>query len=484
MMQSNSTENNENNRSRIFRRLRRLLRKLIWTNNHIHHSRKPVSQPIGSSKPDPVKRRRRKKSFWNNMFGNNMNWQNRLTGNVEKKESERAEEFNTTNKLQIPADNPLKNSPVVHRHRKRRKKGIFIRLIGKRVNEVQTQKLSDSIRTPGQSNSQPIHHHRKRKKNFLKQIFSKKEKKPAKLNLPGNKPQVPVEKEKVIYSDYVPYFINSTMMFLLSYLVAWLTYQMSVIVTSSLFHIDSVLFFFEVMFPVGNSSDLWSSFNIILITISGPLVSLGAGSLYFVFLIRKNKLKGNRLMFFNWLVIHSYCMFFAAFVAGVITHQGFGYVANWLYMNVFFKILVSLIFLFSLSWISFKNARHILETSNSVFRIKPKNRVIFLLGQTILPWLVGTMLLVAIKYPGFTPQHENILVYDVIIIVSVLFMIIPPFFNKQAHPRLSVEKERKQTSISKRNIMITVLALLLFRIGLAGGIHFIIQFAVNISRYM
>jgi hypothetical protein len=434
------------------------------------------------SKPDPEitkRRRRHKKKFWRKLFGGGKDWLTRLTGNMNQVRSE-------NEPVLIIPTKPAAFVSRSHRHQHGRKqKGVFNRLFGKHSKSVKQQiKPSEIGVSQGQGTQQSTSRHRKKKKSLYKRFFEKKEKKPVKLVLPSNKPQPPREKEQIIYKDYVPYFINSTMMFLLAYLAVWLTYQLAVIFTSSLFHIDSVLYFFEVMFPVGNSSELWSSFNIISITMSGPLISLAAGSLYYVFIVRRNKVTGNRLMFFNWMVIHSFCMFFAAFVAGVVTNQGFGYVANWMYMNVFFKILVSLIFLFSLSWISYRNAGHILETSNSVFRIKPKNRAFFLLCQTILPWFVGTILLVAIKYPPFTPQHENILVYDLIIIVSVLFMIVPPFFNKHAHARLSVDKERKQTRISKKSIIIVLAALIIFRTGLAGGIHFVIQFAMNISRYM
>ena len=474
----------EKNSKRIIRRLRRLMRKILWKNNHINRPRRS-SPRIPDPKPIlPVRRRRHGKSFWRKLFGRRKNWQNRLTGEQERKKIELEKEAAFIFKPQDPATKMPIPSP--QKKRRKRAEGGFLKRLSRRLSKQKQipQKPSDIIWPQAQGVQIPSSYHRKRKRNIFKRLFGKKEKKPVKLAFPLNKPLLPHEKEQVIYKAYLPYFVNSTMLFLLAYLLAWLTYQAVVIITSAFFHIDSVLFFYEVMFPVGNSSELWSSFDIILITISGPITSLVTGSLYYVFLVRNGKVKGNRLMFFNWLIIHSYCMFFAAFVAGVITNQGFGYVANWLYMNVFFKILFSLIFLFSLSWISFKNAGHILETSNSVFRIKPKNRMFFLFSQTVFPWFVGTLLLILVKYPRITPQHENILVYDLIIIVSILFMIIPPFFNKEAAPKLVVEKERRQTRISKRNIFLALLALFIFRAGLAGGLHFILHFSINVSRYM
>jgi hypothetical protein len=479
-MPSNHKGISEKNSNPLSRRLRRLIRKLLWTNNHISRPRRPKPHL-----PNPVpvtsgKRRRKQKSFWRNLFGKNKDWQTKLTGEQERiqLEKEAAFIFQPRDKVNIIPQ------PLPKKSRDKVESGFFKRLSKRPVKqEKKHSRTSEVIRPQSDGTSHTVLHHRKKKTGLFKQIFGKKEKKPPKFIPAAEKLKFPKEKELIVYKEYVPYFINSTMLFMLAYLVAWLTYQTAVIITSSFFHIDSVLFFFEVMFPVGNSSEVWNSFNIILITVSGPITSIVAGTMYYVFLVRKGRVKGNTLMFFNWLIIHSYCMFFAAFVAGVITNQGFGYVANWLYMNVFFKILFSLIFLFFLSWISYRSAGHILETSNSVFRIKPKNRITFLVTQTVLPWFIGTLLLIAIKYPRFTPQHENILVYDLIIIICVLFMVIPPFFNKHAQAHLVVEKERKQTRINKRYILIAVMAILIFRVGLAGGIHFIIHLSVSISRY-
>jgi hypothetical protein len=483
-MPKTNNENPEKGRSRFVRRLQRLMRKLLWTNNQISHHRRPSSRirskSQGSGSPGKIKRRRPKRSLREYLFGRRLDWQTRLTG--EKK-------TNIIEPQSLPSSKlPDTRNTKATRHSRHRnnkiKRGFLKNLFSRSKLVKRTLKPSEAISITEKRVQHSSVRYRKKNKNLFKRLFGRKDKKPAKLVLPSDQPHLPEEKESIIYRDYLPYFVNSTMLFMLAYLVAWLTYQIAVIITSSFFNIDSVLFFFEVMFPVGNSSHLWSSFNIILITISGPIISLIAGTLYYYFLVRKNRVKGNRLLFLNWLIVHSYCMFFAAFVAGVITNQGFGYVANWMYMNVFFKILFSLIFLFTLSWISFKGSRHILETANSLFRIRSKNRMIFLISQTVLPWLIGTLLLIVIKYPRFTPQHENILVYDLIIIVSVLFMIIPPFFNRQASPHLSVGKERKQSRISKWIVLITLIAILVFRVGLAGGIHFVIQFAVNISRYL
>jgi hypothetical protein len=269
---------------------------------------------------------------------------------------------------------------------------------------------------------------------------------------------------------------------MLAYLVAWLTHQFAVIVAAAFFHIDSVLFYYEVMFPCGVLSRLWTVSNIILITLSGPIVSLITGMLYLEFVVRQKRARGNMLMFFNWLIIHSFCMFFAAFVAGAITWRGFGYAINWSNLPIFMRIMVSAIFLFLLSLFGYLGTRFILETTNSIDRIRTKNRKIFLLNQTLLPWLFGTALLAGIKYTSLKPQHNNILAYDMIIIFGILFMIIPQFFNSRVRPNLNENKmNRNRTEISIIGIGITLLSFLVFRFVLDYGLHIFLHFSINLS---
>jgi hypothetical protein len=290
-------------------------------------------------------------------------------------------------------------------------------------------------------------------------------------------------KEKSDFRNYLPYVVNSTMMFLLAYLVAWLTNQLAVIISASFFHIDSVLFYYEVMFPIGTVSRLWTVQNIIFITFSGPFFSLVTGSLYFILIIHRKKAKGNARMFFIWLIIHSFCMFFAAFVAGAVTRRGFGYVLSWTGMSIPLKIVISSIFLSFLTLVGYLGSRYILETTNTVSRIRSNNRKIFLISQTVLPWLVGSLILTALKYPTSIPQHDKLYAYDMMIIACILFLIIPPFFNKLARTHVIIDKTRQRTQVSIWGVFFSIITLFVFRGGLSYGLHFIINFSMNISLY-
>lgn len=82
------------------------------------------------------------------------------------------------------------------------------------------------------------------------------------------------------------------------------------------------------------------------------------------------------------------------------------------------------------------------------------------------------------------PQHENIQVYDAVIISSMIFMAVPAFFNRRASGRTFLNK----TQWIKRppGIATFILALLLlagFRLLLSQGLYFLIRFTFEMGLY-
>lgn len=291
-----------------------------------------------------------------------------------------------------------------------------------------------------------------------------------------------VVKKKKTYRAFIKPTINSTALFVLAYLVVWFTYQFVVMIQASFSNIDSVLFYYEVMFPIGNYSQLWSQFNIILITASGPIFSVLMGIVYrYVFL--KHTKPGNQMrLLLVWLYLISMTFFFGAFVAGIITNQGFGFVAGWLYMNIVFRIGISLLFLFILAFLGWKAVGLLPEVSGSdSFR---RNRRAFVISRLTIPWLIGSVLMLILKRTSFTPQHANIYAYDMIIIGSILFPVVAAIFNKHERPYLYKTPHR---STSARTIAIWVIAAiivaLLVRFGLDRGLYLQLKILLDVGMY-
>ena len=293
------------------------------------------------------------------------------------------------------------------------------------------------------------------------------------------------KKRRLNIRPWAPYVVNSSILYVLAYLLVYLTYQLSVILMASRFGIDSVLYYFEVMFPIGNQSALWTDFSIISITLAGPLVCALLGILYYRWFLLKKAYKDQLLrLFLIWMSFHSLNMFFGAWTAGIITNQGFGYVANWLFLPTAVKFFISLVFIFLMMLIGYKSTNIFLETSQSAARVRKHNRPYFILSQGLIPWFLGTLVLLFIKLPNAAPQHSNILIYDAVLLFSILALIIPMFFNSNVHPHISgIGLSRRKTRMNFMWLMLAVLMIVLYRIGLSGGLHFLIHIDINISAY-
>lgn len=496
-METSSNQNPTRSKNRLVRRIRRWFRKVTGqSSGRVHRSRSLQHAQSTEEKPISKVERQSKhnQSYIYRLFRPVRHWYRKQTGKSSGRVSSRSTSSRSIPPIPISVvessgkrEGSLSVARIIRRlkRRLRRLTGVSSSRSGSQRTSSQLggAKPASSSERSTAAKSGGLSRIYRRIKRRIRKLSGKSE--PVHRHHRSSSPVIQpiiIDKPKEAELDYFPYFVNSTMMFMLAYLVAYLTHQFAVIVSAAFFHIDSVLFYYEVMFPCGVLSRLWTVANIILITLSGPLVSLITGMLYLEFVIRRKRVRGNVLMFFNWLVIHSFCMFFAAFVAGAITWRGFGYAINWSNLPIFMRIMVSAIFLFLLSFLGYLGTRFILETTNSIDRVRTKKRKIFLLNQTLLPWVFGTALLAGIKYTSLKPQHNNILAYDLIIIFGVLFMIVPQFFNTRVRPNLNETKmNRNRTEISIWGIFITLVSFLIFRFVLDYGLHIFLHFSVDLS---
>jgi len=336
-----------------------------------------------------------------------------------------------------------------------------------------------------QQDSRPLskHRHRRRRRRFWKIFqFGKKKEQPAAFIPKGD--ILEEVKEKAPLKVYIRPAITSTAIFIIAYQLSWLLYQLAVMVVASFSSIDSVLYYYEVMFPIGNYSPKWNQTNIIFITLSGPLVSLILWALYRFVFLRKFHPGAQVRIFLVWLYLNSMMLFFGAFVGGAITRQGFGYVVDWLYMNIAFRTLFSLMFLSLIVWMSWKVVRFLPE--NSGLDSWKQNRFGYVLSRLVVPWFIGGTIMVLLKITDVIPQHENIFNYDAFTMATMLFAVLPPMFNSKVRPHL-IQGRKTYPRIHRASVVawvvVAIAFVLLIRLGLSYGLYFQLIFDLNLGIY-
>jgi len=290
---------------------------------------------------------------------------------------------------------------------------------------------------------------------------------------PGEK-KIPFFSQRNAMFRNMTILVNSTLIYMSTYVIAYLFYWLSCMLVASWYGLDSTLYFYDLKF--NDHSQLWSRFNILMVTGIPPFLSLFAGLYLLQVLFKKERFVSLQKLFILWLSFHLLNHFFGAFPSGVVTDEGFGYVAAWMYMNTAFKFMFSLVSLFVMGLLGYYSAEKVLETSDSMSRIKPENRVSFILSQMAIPWLIGTVAIILLR----TPENFNY-PYETLMLFSMAFLVIPPFFNEKVKPRLNLVKVKKRRSVNIGYLAMVIALLAFLRIMLGIGLHFVIRMEISIS---
>ncbi|MDX9905929.1 MAG: hypothetical protein RBS55_04995 [Bacteroidales bacterium] len=268
--------------------------------------------------------------------------------------------------------------------------------------------------------------------------------------------------------------VNSMMIFMITYVLTYLFYWLSCMLVASWYGLDSILYFYDLRF--NDHSPLWSRFNILLITGIPPFLCLVAGVFLYKAVFNIKRFAGLQKLFILWSAFHLLNHFFGAFPSGVVTDEGLGYVAAWMYMNTAVKFLFSLLFLFGLGLIGYYSAKPILETSDSMGRIKSERKTSFMFYQMGLPWLIGTFVMLLLRIPkNFDYPYETLMFF------TMAFLVVPPFFNEKVKPELNLLKTKKKRQINIGYLAMVLVLLAFLRIMLGIGLHFIIEISISIS---
>jgi len=319
---------------------------------------------------------------------------------------------------------------------------------------------------------------RRKLKNKIKRKYQKKQRRRARIEfirkfLPNYKQKEFVspeiihienveDKDKLKARSNLVYTLNSTMLFIIAYFLVYFLYQITVLVVASRWRLDSVLFYYDLAF--NDYSPLWNRTNIILITLSGPLICLMLAAILMRLVAPRIKEQKSLKLFVLWVAIIGYNFFLGAFASGVSFDEGFGYVPAWLFMNTFWKIFLSLIFLFILGLIGYYSASKFLDTSYSLIRIRQQNKIKFLLFQVVLPWIIGIIVIFLVKIP-------NNMNYDTANLVTLAFAVIPVLFNRGAKPSKEFKNLKKPSRIRWVFVALMIVLLLAIRVGLDNGVH-------------
>jgi hypothetical protein len=283
---------------------------------------------------------------------------------------------------------------------------------------------------------------------------------------------------------YLLKLFSSMGLFITAYIITWFTYSFAVMFTASFSEIYGVLYYFEVMWPEESTSPFWKDNAAISIALAGPFISFVMSMVYFALLEKVKNMGPQFKTLVFWLFLLSVAHFLGALVAGAITSEGIGYLMERVQMIFVFRFLISIFCLALIAGLGWKYAGFALDIRP--LRKHGQNIPLILINRMALPYLLGTLILISIKIPSIAPQHTDIWVYDVIILTSLLFAIVPPLFNRKLRP---VENSQKPVLTHSRSgmaifaLMVSAFIVLFYRLGLSSGLYFYMKFVFHITSF-
>ncbi|MCB0806285.1 MAG: hypothetical protein KDC05_10840 [Bacteroidales bacterium] len=273
-----------------------------------------------------------------------------------------------------------------------------------------------------------------------------------------------------VRNDVLKTAINSSVLFLVSFILINLADKMISILTAGFFDIPAVLYSYRIFWPLYTYSTLYTRLALIVIFATGPIFSLALSLIFYQVYLWARRFPANFKTFIVWSIFHGITMFFGAYVSGVITRTGFVYTTEWIFFSNIFdveEIIFLVVSVIVLVIAGFYLTRQFLFAATTNRLIMEGNRIYFMLAQIMIPWILGNAALFVINYPRNPP--ELLLLYG----VSIL-MVIPMLasYNTPSNQMVKIPGARSKVRLGWIYFLIAAGLIYVMRAILYNGLNF------------
>lgn len=264
------------------------------------------------------------------------------------------------------------------------------------------------------------------------------------------------------FASNISITINSTAMFLLSYLFVFFMHQGITILSALIFNIPVELDYTKISFMVYKYA--WTFDSVKIIFSAGPVFCMILSIFMLVVSIRFKEYDGLLKVFFLWGFVHSINLFLGSALAGALLGEGFGHVLIWMFMPDTGKMIISLLGLFSLAGVGFGITRLFLLSANSYYnKLEVSDRPVFLIHQVLLPFIAGSAIIIGFRLP--------LNYYEILRLLTPIIVILPAFVNSSGFPVFFFDENPKSIKINGSLMAAAIIILLIYRIGLSTPVR-------------
>ena len=257
--------------------------------------------------------------------------------------------------------------------------------------------------------------------------------------------------------------INSTAYYLLSYLFVFVIHQLATLGAAALFEFQVQFDYSHIVFMVSDYE--WGFDSVKIIYSAGPLATFITAIFMAVIAYRYKEYTGTLKLFFMWGLIHCVSLFLGSAYAGALLGQGFGHVLIWMFMADTGKLIITLLALFLLATTGLAMSRMFLLSANSYYNmLKIENKITFILSQVVIPFIAGSIIIIAFRLP-VSP-------YELLRILTPFIVVLTIILGSFGFSVLYFDEDPKEIRINGKLLIATGVIYLVYRVALHYPVTF------------
>ena len=265
----------------------------------------------------------------------------------------------------------------------------------------------------------------------------------------------------IIKPDNLKIILNSTILFLLAYVVVFLVTNFASSISALTCDIQSVIYYFKIDYLI--SAKGWKIDDIEVVFSTGPFFSLILSFIVLVLYINVSQETWFIRVFLFWLFCHAFLHFFGEMLIGIMLTKGFGLAISYMLYSEYKKLLIILFSSSCLILAGFLITKIALFSGNVYFNmITRANRSYFLLNQFLIPFLLGFGILILVKTPKITE-------FDVEVNLVMLLLILPIIFRGLSMKDMYFDPEPRVIPFRWKLLLFLGFVILLFRAVFEAG---------------
>ncbi|QNH60526.1 hypothetical protein [Hymenobacter sediminicola] len=259
--------------------------------------------------------------------------------------------------------------------------------------------------------------------------------------------------------------VNATALYLLAYLAVQSAFQLATVATAAQLGIRGTWQLGRLQFRMADSE--WWQAAVLAVYGIGPVVSLGLGiGALWLFWKWARRRRGLLKLFLFWMILHACNLSLGALAADTLTQSGTWFVPSWLFkagnaLNVIVALLAAMLQMV----VGYLAAILFLQSHDSITMMQYHNRRRLLVSAVLLPWLVGSAVLLLLHWP--TQSLTEQLRY-----VAMLLLLGPLYMACTNESFEDTIESPSRTRLATGVLLLLSGALLAWRLVLASGISF------------